>query len=265
MPHTPPPNHLTQGCFASESGTIYSRLFLLPIISPNSASTISSQVWSVAQAVVNGVLREWFHPGIRVTNFGVMPQEFLSAWSPFVLRSHLQRLHAGQENAQLNVPYTPMMLPDQAPRLAFVLVGASRRSTWPTTQEFPAYIQRAMLDKVRFALQMGSISRCDPTDAAPLVLPLQEFCAGHACGLQYWFVTLLQTVGISGYGATPSEHSSDVIKLVLRIPDPLVCEIQLELRRHQLGDKRLFNLLRGMKSLVPFLDAPQDAHLQANQ
>lgn len=164
----------------------FSELLLVPVIERNRGAVVgNAESWKGAERCVSDALQLWQGQSRRNTVFrGVLPYEWIAAWEPSMLRHHLLAAAPGASHRSLTFQPAPLHLPDEAPRLGFIVVAVTDGRGWP---ELPP---PDTLRDVRFRDVVGHALATGPNGQAAEVLHPDQVSAGLADGLCLWLAML---------------------------------------------------------------------------
>jgi hypothetical protein len=236
------------------SRTRFCEMFLLPIIGPAGCEVIGSDAaWKAASFAVGDALDRWRPRMATKTVFhGVRPFDFVSAWSPAVLRSHLYRTVPGNDQGSVTSLTEESTLPDESPRLGFLCMVLTSELGWPVCSTGTLADLR-LRRVVAFALQEAL------HQPAPIVFSPDRVQFAFVDGVCRWLSELDSVSKLRGWSATPVASSVDVVKVTLHLESDQVPMTQFTLRRHQIGLRGLNEVLQRLMSLAPLVDAAHDA------
>jgi hypothetical protein len=207
-------------------GPYFSELYLVPVIENVAGTVIGNDVcWKGAEKCLSDAVRAWRGRTADQTVFrGVRPYEWIAAWEPSALRQHLQAANPGPHRALTFSPQ-PLVLPDGAPRLGFVVLAVGQRKAWP---QLP--VPDTLRDeRFRQVVVHALADRC-----AAEVLPPDQVSAALADGLCLWLAKLHEAVGIRDWDLSPCPSKPDALRVCLTLGTRGAL-LEFDVRRHQLA------------------------------
>ncbi len=247
--------------------SIYCELFMLPVIALDGTPLLPSSEWGDVNQAVNEAIEKWFSRDSKVVLFsGVTPYDWVSTWTPKVLRAHLMRLLPKAEKTERIVFYSEdIALPTNAPRLGFITVACSTHRQWPSIPEADSGKDERLKSVIKLAIQIADKSQ-DPLSRPPSVVCTPERVRfAVADGICNWLNHLHEHVGITGYTATPSERNMDVIKVTLALKSQDVPLTQFLIRQHQIGNQGVQDVLAILHYMAPVMDWAADMTQNQNE
>ncbi|MBX3610753.1 MAG: hypothetical protein KF871_12735 [Hydrogenophaga sp.] len=234
--------------------TRFGEMFLQPVIAPAACEVIETDTaWKAVSFAVGDALDRWLPSKATKTVFhGIRPFDYVSAWSPAVLRSHLYRTVPGNDQGSVTTLIEKVTLPTEAPRLGFMCMVLTSEIGWPMLSS-NALADLRLREVVAFALQEAV--GLPP----PIVLAPGRVQFAIVDGVCRWLSELDRACKLHGWSATPIATSVDVVKVTLYLDSEQVPMTQFALRRHQIGLRGVNEVLQRLMSLAPFMDVERDA------
>jgi hypothetical protein len=149
-------------------------------------------------------------------------------------------------------------LPDEAPRLGFVVIGRSTQKGWRELPSANGLMDKRLKDVVKYCLQIQAPTPPSFMAPAPIVLVPERIQFSITDGISLWLNKLNETVGIEGWMVMPSLAARDVVKVTLKLRSKQVELTQFTLRLHQIGTQGLSDVLSMLQQIAPMLDVPVD-------
>jgi hypothetical protein len=246
--------------YAHQERTVFCELFMLPVITLQGCNVINdTQVWKGVRNQVREALGNWFNDDGRTTLFDdIAPMDWVTTWRPGVLRAHLERLIPGIGKVRASFTTEQVLLPDEAPRLGFVVIGRSTHKGWRELPSSNGSMDKRLKDVVKYCLQIQAPSPSSFMAPAPIVLVPERIQFAITDGISLWLSKLNETVGIAGWTVMPSLATRDVVKVTLKLRSKQVELTQFTLRLHQIGTQGLSDVLSMLQQIAPMLDMPVD-------
>lgn len=235
----------------------YCELFMMPVIVPASLKVFeTTEPWKASREQIKKSLEAWFPQKARFTVFSnLVPMDWVTTWTPAVLRAHLQQLIPGYQKAPVTFQTAQIQLPESAPRLGFVVIGLTSLRSWPELGAVDALADRRLKETVKFTLQLAAGNHLGADAPAPTVYTPERVQFAVTDGICQWLLQLHEATGISGWTVMPSLASRDVVKISLQLNDEKTFYSQFTVRLHQIGTQGLQDILVVLKSLAPMLDS----------
>lgn len=226
-------------------GSLFSELFLVPVIERSIGEVVGNRLnWQNAEICISESLRAWL--GARVDQIvfrGVTPYEVICAWEPSTFRAYLLTLSADPSRRAVTVHPAPVLLPEGAPRLGFIVLAVNDRRGWP---QLPT---PDTLRDARFREVLGhALSPGVGTDPVQVLAP-DQVSAALADGLCLWLTMLHATLPIVSWDMSPCATRHGAVKVTLNFAEER--SGQFSLRRHQLAPVGLDCLALSLASLAP--------------
>jgi hypothetical protein len=251
-------NMLTRLTYQSDSGPMFCELFMMPVVTSADCGVIgNSEAWLGVRDQFSQTLGSWFVGGGKTSLFdGIYSLDWITAWTPKVLRSHLARLTPGGEKEKIRFVMEDINLPSNAPRLGFIAIGRSTNKGWRELPGANDSVDGRLKDIVKYCLQMqGSDGE---SESAPLVLTPDRLPYAITDGISLWLHQLHAIVGIDGWTVAPSSVAIDVVKVTLKLNCAEVPLTQFLLKLHQIGPQGIQDVLTVLGLMAPMLDKPAD-------
>lgn len=231
-------------------GPYFSELLMVPIVENVAGAVIGNDAcWRGAERCFSDAVRAWYgRTTDQIVFRGVRPYEWIAAWEPSALRQHLQATVPGPHRALTFIPES-LVLPDEAPRLGFVVLAVRQRKAWP---------HLPMPDTLRDARFRQVVANALADSCAAEVLPPDQMSAALADGLCLWLAKLHEAVVIRGWNLTPcaSRHDAVRVSLTLGTPDAF---LEFDVRRYQLAPVGTDCIATMLASIAP-RGAAEQAH-----
>lgn len=210
----------------SRGGPYFSELYLVPVIENVAGAVIGNDVcWRGAEKCFSDAVQAWHGRSADQTVFrGVRPYEWIAAWEPSALRQHLRATGAGSSRALTFNPQ-PLLLPDGAPRLGFVVLAVGQRRAWP---------QLPVPDTLRDARFRQVVAHALADSRAAEILPPDQVSAALADGICLWLAKLHEAVEIREWDLSPCRSKSDAVRVCLTLGKRGAL-LEFDVRRHQLA------------------------------
>lgn len=246
--------------YVHQDKNTYCELFMMPVVTMQGCNVIDNQaVWKGVRNQVREALGSWFNDDGRTTLFDdIAPMDWITTWSPGVLRAHLERLIPGSGRIKATFPTSQIALPDEAPRLGFVVIGRTTHKGWRELPTANGLMDKRLKDVVKFCLQIQAPTPSSYMAPAPIVLTPERVQFAIADGVALWLNKLHESVGIEGWTVMPSLTARDVVKVTLKLRSQQVELTQFTLRLHQIGTQGLSDVLGILKHMAPMFDTPSD-------
>lgn len=232
-------------------GSLFSELFLVPVIERSIGEVVGNRLnWQNAEICISESLRAWLGGRVDQIVFrGVTPYEVICAWEPSTFREHLLTVAAGPSRRAITVHPAPVLLPEGAPRLGFIVLAVNDRRGWP---QLPT---PDTLRDARFRAVLGNaLSPGAGTDSVQVLAP-DQVSAALADGLCLWLTMLHATLPIVGWDMSPCATRHDAVKVTLNFAEE--GGGQFSLRRHQLAPVGLDCIALSLASLAPRIGSMQ--------
>lgn len=242
--------------FVKNGVNAFCELFMMPVIVPASLKVFdSTEPWKASREQIKKSLEAWFPQKARFTVFSnLVPMDWVTTWTPAVLRAHLQQLIPGFEKTPVTFQTSQIQLPETAPRLGFVVVGLTSLRGWPELGAVDALADRRLKETVKFTLQLAAGNHLGLDAPAPTVYTPERVQYSVTDGICQWLIQLNEATGIEGWTVIPSVVSRDIVKISLKLGDETTAYSQFTVRLHQIGAQGLQDILVVLKSLAPMLD-----------
>ncbi|MFC6281170.1 hypothetical protein [Polaromonas aquatica] len=242
--------------------TVFCELFMLPVVTMQGCNVIdNAQVWKGVRNQVREALGGWFNDDGRTTLFDdIAPMDWVTTWRPGVLRAHLERLIPGTGKVRAAFTTEQISLPDEAPRLGFVVIGRSTQKGWRELPSSNGLMDKRLKDVIKYCLQIQASTSASHMETAPIVLAPERIQFAITDGISLWLSKLNEAVGIEGWTVMPSLASRDVVKVTLKLRNKQVGLTQFTLRLHQIGTQGLSDVLSLLQQTAPMFDVPVDMH-----
>ena len=246
--------------YAHHERTVFCELFMLPVVTMQGCHVIdNAQVWKGVRNQVREALGSWFNDDGRTTLFDdIAPMDWVTTWRPGVLRAHLERLIPGCGKVRSTFTTEQVSLPDEAPRLGFVVVGRSTHKGWRDLPSSNALMDKRLKEVIKYCLQIQASTSSSHMEAAPIVLAPERIQFAITDGISLWLSKLNEAVGIEGWTVMPSLATRDVVKVTLKLRNKQVALTQFTLRLHQIGTQGLSDILSMLQQIAPMFDVPAD-------
>lgn len=232
-------------------GSLFSELFLVPVVERSIGEVVGNRLnWQNAEICISESLRAWL--GARVDQIvfrGVTPYEVICAWEPSTFRAHLLTLAAGPSRRAVTVHPDPVLLPEGAPRLGFIVLAVNDRRGWPQLPTPDTLRDARFREVLGHALSPGA--GADPVQ----VLAPDQVSAALADGLCLWLTMLHATLPIVGWDMSPCAIRHGAVKVTLDFAEERGG--QFSLRRHQLAPVGLDCIALSLASLAPRIASMQ--------
>lgn len=241
---------------------VFCELVMLPVITMQGCDVIdNAQVWNGVRNQVREALGNWFNDDGRITLFdGIAPMDWVTTWRPGVLRAQLERLIPGCGKVRASFTTEQVSLPDEAPRLGFVVVGRSTHRGWRDLPSSNGLMDKRLKDVIKYCLQIQASTSSSHMGTAPIVLAPERIQFAITDGISLWLSKLNEAVGIEGWTVMPSLASRDVVKVTLKLSSKQVGLTQFTLRLHQIGTQGLSDVLSLLQQISLMFDVPVDMH-----
>lgn len=232
----------------------FAEMFAIPVIEQQGARVLGDDMaWKHARHCISEALDGWLPCKARKTVFsGLRTYDWVSGWRFSVLRSHLLSVVPGSGVKTSTFLSEDSELPQEAPRLGFVLMVLTSNRGWPQLPAANSLRDNRLKTVVSYALQASRAG------AAPVILPPDRLQYSMADGLCLWLSMLHEAVPITGWIAAPIAASPDVVKVTLTFDHEEVQFSQFTLRKHQLTLLGVDAVLGMLASLAPRIDEPMD-------
>lgn len=242
--------------YVSSNQRVYCEVFMMPVIQFGSHQvTQQKKVWMDAKESIAEAIHRWLPKESVATIFeGVLPMDWVTTWTPAVLRSHLKRLVPGSNVSKVQFLTETIDLPEEAPRLGFLTMACARRDLWPEVPCADGARDARLKSVIKFSLQTGAEDFERPT----VVMTPERVQFAVTDGIVQWLSMLHESVGIVGYSVMPSQNAIDVVKVVLRLKSETTPATQFTLRLHQIGPDGFHDVLSVLSSIAPSIDVPMD-------
>lgn len=247
--------------FSHENSNIHCELFMLPVIShPTAEITNNNAIWKSVRETAIEALLKWFPRDNKLVVFeGILPMDWISTWTPKVLRGHLERLlPSASSNSVVSFETESIDLPIEAPRLGFITMACSRKGDWPGIPDADTQRDHRLKNVLKFALQISTPAQGNSMSNPPTVLTPERVQYAITDGVALWLTQLHDAVGIEGYAVMPSGKAADVVKITLKLNSESVPYTQFALRHHQIGNQGLQDILGLLQSTAKNLEIPSD-------
>lgn len=246
--------------YVHQEKPVFCELFMMPVITMQGCNVIdNTHVWKCVRNQVREALGSWFNDDGRTTLFDdIAPMDWITTWRPGVLRAHLERLIPGVGKVRATFPTEQISLPDDAPRLGFVVIGRSTHKGWRELPNANGLMDKRLKDIVKYCLQIQAPTPFNHMAPAPVVLAPERIQFAITDGISLWLSKLNETVGIEGWTVMPSLTVRDVVKVTLKLRSEQVGLTQFTLRLHQIGIQGLGDVLSMLQHIAPMFDVPVD-------
>ncbi len=253
-------NMVSRLAYVQLERNMYCELFMMPVVTMQGCNVIDNQaVWKGVRNQVREALGSWFNDDGRTTLFDdIVPMDWITTWGPAVLRAHLERLIPRSERIKVTFPTSQIVLPDEAPRLGFIVIGRTTHRGWRELPDANGLMDKRLKDVIKFCLQIQAPTPSSVMAPVPIVLTPERIQFAIADGIAQWLNKLHETVGIEGWTVMPSLTARDVVKVTLKLRSEQVGLTQFTLRLHQIGNQGLSDILSILQHLAPMFDAPLD-------
>jgi len=245
--------HLAKSRFQHGARTVYTQIYLMQVLAPQSGGLPGLEAWQQVSAAVNVAMHQWFPRSAGLVLFpGVTPYEWMASWTPRVFRAHLRRMNPQEKDATARVEFAAraIVLPPDAPQLGFIVIGCSTHTQWIQHRPDPGKTAR-LQNVVGQVLSLASAGTgASPGDSCRVWAPLPAHAA-ITDGMVQWLQCLHARVGIAGYAVNPSTVDRDVIEVTLQLQDEAGGRTLFQLRRHQVGHQGIATVLAGLHALAP--------------
>lgn len=210
----------------SRGGPYFSELYLVPVIEDVAGAVIANDVcWKGAEKCISDAVRAWHGRTADQTVFrGVRPYEWIAAWEPSALRQHLRAKGTGARRDFTFNPQ-PLLLPDGAPRLGFVVLAIGQRKAWP---------QLPVPDTLRDARFRQVVAHALADSRAAEVLPPDQVSAALTDGICLWLAKVHEAVGIKAWDLSPCPSKPDALRVCLTLGTRGAL-LEFDVRRHQVA------------------------------
>jgi len=239
--------------------TVYCEIFMMPIIqmAQGTGPIGDAQVWASIHKPVTEAIKRWFPPENQVVLFdNVVPLDWVTTWTPKILRYHLHRLIPNSSRKVVEFVSEDIDLPAHSPRLGFVNMVCTNRYRYPEVPAVDTQRDDRLKSVVKYSIEMATSTI--GTTALPEVLVPERVQISVADGVCLWLQALNDKVGIEGFALHQSLHTIDVVKVTLKLRDEDVPKTQFALRIHQIGSQGLQDIITVLQSLAPNLEVPAD-------
>lgn len=238
---------------------IYCELFMMPVLAPAGGLLIQEkEVWLSVRPTARDALIKWLNKEVALTIFeGILPMDWITTWRPQMIRSHLNRLLPGSERLTCEFPSTKIDLPQDAPRLGFVVMAYSSRTAWPGIPEACTLRDQRLTDVIRYALQMSQPNLTSDRAPVPLVLLPDRLQFSVTAGIVCWLMRLHETIGIEGWALVPSHATPDRVQITIRLKSEEVPRSQFSIRMHQIGLHGFHTILSALGACAEAMDSSQ--------
>lgn len=253
-------NMVSRLAYVQQDRNTYSELFMMPVVTMKGCNVIENQiVWKGVRNQVREALGSWFNDDGRTTLFDdIAPMDWITTWSPGVLRAHLERLIPGSGRIKATFPASQIALPDDAPRLGFVVIGRTTHRGWRELPAANGLMDKRLKDVIKFCLQIHAPTPSSYMAPTPIVLTPERIQFAIADGIALWVNKLHETVGIEGWTVMPSLTLRDVVKVTLKLRSKQLELTQFTIRLHQVGTQGLTDVLSILQQIAPMFDVPSD-------
>lgn len=240
--------------------TVFCELFMMPVISMNGCDVINNgPVWLGVRNQVRQALGNWFNDNGTTTLFDdIAPMDWVTTWTPSVLRAHFQKAIPGNGKVRASFITESVSLPDDAPRLGFVMIVRSTFKGWRELPSANALMDQRLKEVVKYCLQIHAPTPESFMAPTPIVLAPERIQFAIVDGISLWLSKLNEVVGITGWTVMPSLRSRDVVKITLNLRSPEVDLTQFTVRLHQIGMQGLSDILSMLQQIAPMFDSPVD-------
>jgi hypothetical protein len=235
---------------------VYSELLMMPIVTmPGCDIMNNAMVWQGVRHQMSSALARWFNDDGKTTLFdAITPMDWITTWRPSILRAHLTRLVPNAPNSNVTFETSTIALPDDAPRLGFVVIGRTSNKGWRELPNANPLMDQRLKDVVKHCLQIQAPTPAGLMAPEPIVLTPERIPYAIADGVSLWLNKLHECVGIDGWTVMPSGVSNDVVKITLRLQSTDVELTQFTLRLHQIGNQGLHDVLSMLQHLAPMFE-----------
>lgn len=214
----------------SRRGLSFSELLLIPVVERHLGAVVgNTEAWKAAEPCLSDALVTWLGGQRNHTVFRqVMPYDWIAAWGPSIFREHLTPRVPPCASNRIALHPDLVMLPDEAPRLGFIVLSVTSERGWPALPVPNTLRDARFRDVVGHAFGAGAESN------SAVVLAPDQVSAALADGVCLWLVMLHDVIGVRAWDMSPCGSRPDALRVSLTLEHqdaPLV----LPLRRHQLG------------------------------
>jgi len=258
-------NMVSRLAYVHQERNTYCELFMMPVVTMHGCNVIdNSTVWKGVRNQVRAALGSWFNDDGRTTLFDdIAPMDWITTWSPGVLRAHLERLIPGSGRIKATFQTSQIALPDEAPRLGFIVIGRTTHKGWRELPVANGLMDKRLKDVIKFCLQIQAHTTSSYMAPAPIVLTPERIQFAIADGIAMWLNKLHETVGIEGWTVMPSLTARDVVKVTLKLRSKQVELTQFTIRLHQVGTQGLSDVLSILQHMAPMFGVPSDMSVSA--
>lgn len=209
-------------------------LFMVPLILPPGFQALINEgaAYRDAAVFIQSRLQDWFGAAGHVRLFASpVGYDSICAWSPAVMQRKLQQLTLlTNGDAQVEpVDTYQLLMPPEAPTLAFLVGALERPLGWP---EIPV---RSGEDDLQLQHSLSArLQLCAPKSCpAPRVGLPSFFSEAAKQGLDSWFEALDQGLGILGWDVTLAHE--DMVICQLRLDDAATHTRPIPIRGFHMG------------------------------
>lgn len=211
-------------------GLRFSELLLVAVVERDRGAVVgNTAAWKTAEPCLADALGTWLGGPRNHTVFRqVMPYEWIAAWGPSIFREHLTPRVPPCASNRITFHPEQVMLPDEAPRLGFIVLSVTSEKGWPALP-----VPNTLRD-ARFRDVVGHAFGAGAESSAAVVLAPDQVSAALADGVCLWLAMLHDVIGITAWDMSPCASHPDAVRVSLTLEHqdtPLVFPI----RRHQLG------------------------------
>jgi hypothetical protein len=211
----------------------HSAMIMVPLVlAPESALLVGNP--EAMKAINHQVVQwisEWFEYQSEITIFNSpVAYEEICVWSPLDMRAKLEQLSSISTSSTFSLPDASFNLPENAPRLAFVVAAVQRAAEFPTLPPVDALTDASFKGRLAGAIQVLAASK-ESVDVSVFVPDYAS--EALLAGLLFWVQRLHETVGIHRWDAVPA--GKDVVILQLELGEDARKTSPIVLRAHQLG------------------------------
>lgn len=235
--------------------TYFNEMFLMPVVVHGGSDAIENpDCWRQAYHCIDDVLTTWLPKNtFKMVFHGLRSYDHVGTWQPAVIRRHLQRAIPMESGGKISYSFERIQLPEKAPRLGFASMVLTTKTGWPELPEANTLRDVRLQKVISYALHNTAESGI----AAPVVLPPDRFKFALSDGFGLWLDQLYQFSRILGWGVSLRPHSADVVLVTLRLDDE--CEwTQFAIRKHQLGNDGLNDVISLLQAMAPNIEHPND-------
>jgi hypothetical protein len=253
-------NMVSRLAYVDQGNNVFCELFMLPVITQQGCNVIEkAEVWKAIRNQIRETVGHWFNDDGTTTIFdGIAPMDWVTTWRPGVLRAHLEKLIPGKGKVQASFTTEEVSLPDNAPRLGFIIVGRSTRRGWRELPPANALMDKRLREVIKYCLQIHAPTPSNYMAPEPIVLTPERVQFSVTDGVALWLNKLNEAVGIEGWTVMPSLAARDVVKITLKLRSKQVDLTQFTLRFHQIGIQGLSDVLSMLQQIAPMFDMPVD-------